>query len=223
MKNHIQLSTRLSQDLAVEEIEMRFGREFLSRTATGGNSIASSVLKDFRKISGTLIVWDHCLHCWRLREPPDVPEVWKQSKHKVVYDRNSGNYITAHSFSEKYGREPATFAEIETFRRMYVNLVGSDHRDPDGHRREDVLMDAFPTATAQLKREPQNEWDKNAVAVFVSDKRVGYLPAETAAGIAPIIDTGDWKFIVPHTWINRFDDDGFYKYQANMIVEIRRA
>jgi len=45
--------------------------------------------------------------------------------------------------------------------------------------------------TLILKREPENKFDTNAIAVEVPGKeRIGYIPKDTAAGLAPEMDNG---------------------------------
>lgn len=41
-----------------------------------------------------------------------------------------------------------------------------------------------------LRREPENQYDPNAIAVLLNDKIAGYLPAKIAALLAPIMDEG---------------------------------
>jgi hypothetical protein len=41
-----------------------------------------------------------------------------------------------------------------------------------------------------LKREPDNKFDKNAVAVYVFNQQLGHFPRGFAAEIAPLIDAG---------------------------------
>jgi HIRAN domain len=43
------------------------------------------------------------------------------------------------------------------------------------------------TVEAQLIPEPNNEFDRNAVAVLVNGRKVGYLPAEIAGDYQPVL------------------------------------
>lgn len=44
------------------------------------------------------------------------------------------------------------------------------------------------TQSARFVREPDNQYDANAVMVIVADKKIGYLPRDKAARLAAIID-----------------------------------
>ena len=49
----------------------------------------------------------------------------------------------------------------------------------------------FTVAQAlQLKRESDNVYDKYAVAIYVEEKRVGYIPKENARILAALLDNG---------------------------------
>jgi hypothetical protein len=41
---------------------------------------------------------------------------------------------------------------------------------------------------AVLRREPENQYDRNAIAVFISDNKVGYIAKEIASQLAPALD-----------------------------------
>ena len=45
-----------------------------------------------------------------------------------------------------------------------------------------------PNDLLQLVREPENEHDPNAIKVMFKNLHVGYIPAEYAVGMAPLID-----------------------------------
>jgi len=46
------------------------------------------------------------------------------------------------------------------------------------------------TGSYSLVREPENSYDKNAIKVFYGEDELGYVPAKTAAKLAPLMDTG---------------------------------
>jgi hypothetical protein len=49
---------------------------------------------------------------------------------------------------------------------------------------------AAPGRRLELRREPDNEHDPNAIAVLAGGERVGWVPRELAAEIAPSLDAG---------------------------------
>lgn len=41
-----------------------------------------------------------------------------------------------------------------------------------------------------LKREPENEYDENAIAVYKDEDKIGHIPAHTAIQLAKLMDEG---------------------------------
>ena len=62
----------LSQEVAVFEIEKRFGSEFVYVNDSGGQSIDRAVLKEFKKLTSGKVVWERGEKMWRRREPHDL-------------------------------------------------------------------------------------------------------------------------------------------------------
>ena len=54
-----------------------------------------------------------------------------------------------------------------------------------------------PGQPLRVVREPENEHDKNAIAVYIFQQKLGHLPRGFAAEIAPLMDAGKkvtvWK------------------------------
>jgi hypothetical protein len=68
------------------------------------------------------------------------------------------------------------------YRNALSNLLAK-WGDPDAD------LEAFQSATAPaaLVREPDNPYDKNAIAVHVDGQLVGYVPRDVAAELAPVM------------------------------------
>ena len=66
----------------------------------------------------------------------------------------------------------------------------------------------------QLKREPDNPYDNNAVAVFICDKKIGYLNRQLALFLAPKIDSG----ITFHTHILKIKGGGDLNYGVDIKI-----
>lgn len=47
-----------------------------------------------------------------------------------------------------------------------------------------------PFCTLVWKRQPENPFDTNAIALFFQGEQIGHIPKETAADLAPMIDNG---------------------------------
>ena len=63
----------LYQDEAVEQIRKRFGKDFIYVSESGVESIDTRVLKAFRKLSESEVVWEFSERAWRFRTPDDIP------------------------------------------------------------------------------------------------------------------------------------------------------
>jgi hypothetical protein len=65
------------------------------------------------------------------------------------------------------------------------------------------------TLTATLVREPANEYDPNAIAVWVGDRQIGHINRDDAADLAPLIDrveAAGWRASCScHLWGGRDD------------------
>lgn len=60
-------------------------------------------------------------------------------------------------------------------------VVGESHKNRDGSSRQALIRKYVCEGdSASLRPEPTNPYDKNAVAVFVHDKQIGYLKREVA-------------------------------------------
>ena len=47
-----------------------------------------------------------------------------------------------------------------------------------------------PTENLQLKREPDNTYDKYAIAIYRASKKVGYIPKDNARILSSLLDNG---------------------------------
>jgi hypothetical protein len=63
----------LSQDIAVAEITLRFGDPFVYENQNGNLAIRQDVLRAFRKLTSTSVVWESGDKLWRFRESFDGP------------------------------------------------------------------------------------------------------------------------------------------------------
>lgn len=66
-------SGELYQADAVRHIQDRFGAKFWYTNESGNPAIAPNVLKEFRRLSEKIVVWEPGERLWRLRTPDDEP------------------------------------------------------------------------------------------------------------------------------------------------------
>jgi hypothetical protein len=66
------------------------------------------------------------------------------------------------------------------------------------HHAEAIASDAVaPGSPLELRRDPGNEHDPNAIAVHAGGEQVGWVPREVAAELAPELDEGrPWSALV---------------------------
>lgn len=75
----------------------------------------------------------------------------------------------------------------------YINtkVVGVSRRNEDGTSRQELIEELEVGDVLDLEREPYNEHDTDAVAVFRQDgQQLGYLRSELAANLAEQMDEG---------------------------------
>lgn len=82
------------------------------------------------------------------------------------------------------------------------------------------IQKLLPTLSAgmhlDMKREPNNPHDSNAVAVMRGDACIGHLKADVAADIAPLMDSG----VKVTGKILQITGGNGYNYGCNIMVEI---
>ena len=117
-------------------------------------------------------------HAERYWYPDDGGEVWVAGYQLV--DPESGAYL---------GRDAPLVAE----RGLHVaGVAGARHRE--GALDGGALA---PGSSLELRREPGNEFDANAIAVLAGGTQVGFVPRELAAELAGELDAGrPWAAIV---------------------------
>lgn len=78
--------------------------------------------------------------------------------------------------------------------KQTYSIVGTNFCGPKAQ----VLIKALkPGADVVLVREPDNKFDKNAVAVWVDGERIGYVPKATNRALAAFIDQGGREWHLP--------------------------
>jgi hypothetical protein len=111
--------------------------------------------------------------------PDEGGVVWLAGYHLV--DPESGSFI---------GRDDPRLAE----RGLRVAGVAGAGQ----HHTEALQSDeAEPGRPLELRRDPDNPHDSNAIAVYAGDEQVGWVPRELAAELAPELDAGKpWSAVV---------------------------
>ena len=64
----------LYQEVVVYEIAERFGEKFTYDNENGNLAIDKSVLREFRRLTENIVVWERGSRLWRFREDYDNPD-----------------------------------------------------------------------------------------------------------------------------------------------------
>lgn len=73
---------------------------------------------------------------------------------------------------------------------IYTKLVGVTQNNDEGVSIQSVLPQINEGALLELKREPDNPFDENAIKVLWNNNRIGYISKDIAANLAPVMDRG---------------------------------
>ena len=74
-------------------------------------------------------------------------------------------------------------------RALVFKVAGVTMPNPDGSDRQTIIeTDVAAGMSLRLVRDPSNPYDSKAVAVWVNQRQIGYVPAEYAAQISKYLD-----------------------------------
>lgn len=74
---------------------------------------------------------------------------------------------------------------------FFTSLAGVSHRNPDGSQRQRIIRACRAGERLTLVREPDNEYDEFAIAVYsVSGRQIGYVKTELAERLCEQLDDG---------------------------------
>jgi hypothetical protein len=112
--------------------------------------------------------------------PDDGGQVWVAGYQLI--DRESGRYLARDA--PELAARGLRVAGVAGAGRHHADALESDA--------------AAPGSPLELRRDPGNEHDPNAIAVHAGDgQQVGWVPRELAAELAPSLDAGEaWSAIV---------------------------
>lgn len=94
---------------------------------------------------------------------------------------------------------------MDKIKDVEFKVVGTTFRNDDGTSRKEIIVNRLSSDdTVTLKREPDNKYDRYAVAVMTEYGQIGYVGKEYARILAEYMDNG-------RTFISRIIDCGEYK------------
>lgn len=73
---------------------------------------------------------------------------------------------------------------------ILVKVVGVTFLNPDGSSRQEVIAQIKPSDFVELRRDYNNPYDSNAIAVYFENQQVGYVNKEDAKLLSVLWDAG---------------------------------
>jgi hypothetical protein len=105
---------------------------------------------------------------------------------------------------------------MEKLKDLSFKIVGVTFPNSNGSSRQEIISKINLLSTVELVREPHNEYDPNAIAVYVEGEQVGFLSSEEAVSMASLMDSGtDFHVIV--------EDIGVYKGKNFMKILVNEV
>lgn len=109
---------------------------------------------------------------------------------------------------------------------FHSKVAGVSQRNDSGLSRQTIIRECVkPGMTLVHKREPDNDYDENAISLWVqlshffnilkSDVQVGYLNENVACDLAPYLDSGGWARIT----VTAVTGGGDKYYGVNIFIE----
>lgn len=104
--------------------------------------------------------------------------------------KNSPPYdVTVYNDPNRYGDD----------RSFTTRLAGVTKNTQDGTPIQELLPTIRRGSELKFRREPDNPYDKNAIAVYSRNHRIGYIKADVAKKLAPMLDSGvKVKMVLDH-------------------------
>jgi hypothetical protein len=101
--------------------------------------------------------------------------------------------------------------------KFFTKIVGVTKANSDGSDRQEIIGETLGTGDMlDLKREPNNRYDRNAIAIYYYDDQIGYLSANVAKELAPLMDS-HWLILATVVEITGGSNDR--PYGVNIEIE----
>lgn len=97
-----------------------------------------------------------------------------------------------------------------------LKVVGITFKNEDGTNRQDIIKSLSNDAIIILKREPHNQYDKNAIAVFSLNGQIGYIGKDYASAMANLMDKGI-KFVATIDKLDTYKDTTYIHLLINEV------
>lgn len=102
-----------------------------------------------------------------------------------------------------------------------IHVTGESFRNSDGSKRQKFIRKCFIGDPVRLEREPANEFDDNAIAVYAYGGQIGYIDRQKASWLAPQMDRGMRVSAV----VQRINSGGIFNFTKprGVVLTVRTA
>jgi len=76
----------------------------------------------------------------------------------------------------------------------YSKIAGVTHKNADGTDRQKIIKKCKESDVLQLQREPNNQYDEKAIAIYQKKYQIGYVTKNFSETLSPLMDNGSELF-----------------------------
>ena len=109
----------------------------------------------------------------------------------------------------------------EKIKNVELKVVGVTFKNDDGSSRKDKIIEmsvnGAQNSVITIEREPQNQYDPNAIKVLADGKQIGYIGKDFSGILAPMIDNEFRRFTAV------VKDCGEYKNRPYCVIVINEV
>lgn len=84
---------------------------------------------------------------------------------------------------KKESSAPVLLEREELDYEIVFNVAGVSYSNPNGVSRQKIISGMSTNDLVSMVREPGNQFDKNAIAIFFAGAQIGYLPKEISCRV----------------------------------------
>jgi hypothetical protein len=115
-----------------------------------------------------------------------------------------------------------TVARWVAINEFTTRVTGVTKLNVNGVERQEILARCKPGIPARLTREPANRHDPFAIAVHVAAGQIGYIPADLADEMAPLLDAGERRYTAVLSDVSTSEnEDGESIYRSELTITER--
>lgn len=106
----------------------------------------------------------------------------------------------------------------QTVKEFYLGVAGEAQQNQDGVARQKIIKSLKEGAGAELRAEPDNAYDKDAVGVWVNGQQIGYVPRDNARLMARDLKSAKTTI---QAWVHAVNCAGLIFRRCGVVLRIR--